>query len=52
LPEAIINHLLFLGWHPGNGKTQEIFSLGEATEIFDLKGLHSRGAVFSLEKLN
>lgn len=52
LPQAIINYLLFLGWHPGEGITQEIFSLEEAIKNFNLKGLHSRGAVFDLEKLN
>ncbi|KLL03829.1 MAG: glutamyl-tRNA synthetase [Mycoplasmataceae bacterium CE_OT135] len=52
LPQAIINYLLFLGWHPGEKITQEIFNLKEASESFDLKNLHSRGAVFALEKLN
>ncbi|RHZ35971.1 glutamate--tRNA ligase [endosymbiont GvMRE of Glomus versiforme] len=52
LPQAIINYLLFLGWHPGRGITQEIFNLKEAIENFNLKGLHTQGAVFTLEKLN
>jgi glutamyl/glutaminyl-tRNA synthetase len=52
LPQAIVNYLLFLGWHPGEGITQEFFSLKEAIESFNFKGLHSHGAVFTLEKLN
>ncbi|RHZ37550.1 glutamate--tRNA ligase [endosymbiont GvMRE of Glomus versiforme] len=52
LPQAIVNYLLFLGWHPGKGITQEIFDLKEAIENFNLKGLHSQGAVFTLKKLN
>jgi glutamyl/glutaminyl-tRNA synthetase len=52
LSSAIINYLLFLGWHPGEGATQEFFSLKEAIENFNLKGLHSGGAVFALEKLD
>ncbi|CAJ0828778.1 10691_t:CDS:2, partial [Entrophospora sp. SA101] len=39
-------------WHPGERATQEIFNLKEASGSFDLKSLHSRGAVFALEKLN
>jgi len=50
LPIAIVNYLLFLGWHPNT--TNEIFSLTEATQEFDLKNLNKRGAVYSLEKLN
>ena len=50
LPQAIVNYLLLLGWHPGT--TQEIFSLPEAARAFNLEGLNARGAVYELEKLN
>ena len=50
LPQAIVNYLLLLGWHPGT--TQEIFNLSEAEKEFNLEGLHARGAVYDLEKLN
>ncbi|MCE8158957.1 MAG: glutamate--tRNA ligase [Candidatus Moeniiplasma glomeromycotorum] len=50
LPPAIINYLLLLGWNPKT--TQEIFPLPEAIEKFNLTGLQSQSAVFSLEKLN
>ena len=52
LSQAIINYLLFLGWHPGLGATQEIFSLTEAIKAFKISGLHAKGAVYDLEKLN
>lgn len=52
LPQAIVNFLFFLGWHPSQTTTKEFFSLEEAIDNFDLKGLQSRSAVFSLEKLN
>jgi len=50
LPTAVINYLLFLGWHPGT--TQEFFSLSTAIASFGLTSLHARGAVFDLGKLN
>lgn len=50
--EAIINFIVFLGWHPGKGEEQEIFSLEELTERFSLEQIHKSGAVFDIEKLN
>ncbi|MCE8162818.1 MAG: glutamate--tRNA ligase [Candidatus Moeniiplasma glomeromycotorum] len=50
LPPAIINYLFLLGWNPKT--TQEIFSLPEAIEKFNLTGLQASRAVFSVEKLN
>lgn len=52
LPEAIINHLMFLGYHPKNEKKEEFFSLEEFIEEFDTKNLNSSSAMFSIEKLN
>ncbi len=49
LPEAILNFVAFLGWNP---KTeQEIFSLEQLTEAFDLTKINKAGAIFDLEKL-
>jgi len=49
LPEAILNFLALLGWsHP---KEQEIFSLDEFIQLFDLKDVSPVGPVFDLEKL-
>lgn len=52
LKEALINFIVLLGWNPGKGNTQEIFSLKELEQIFNLKQVHKAGAVFDLKKLN
>ncbi|MFA7209212.1 MAG: glutamate--tRNA ligase [Parcubacteria group bacterium] len=52
LKEAIINFVALLGWHPGEGETQEIYSLDELEKIFDIKRVHKAGAVFDLQKLD
>ena len=46
--DALINMLAFLGWNPGT--EQEIFSLDELVEAFDLKKVHKSGARFDLDK--
>lgn len=48
LPEAVTNMLAFLGWNPGT--EQEIFSLEELTEAFELGKVHKSGAKFNPEK--
>ncbi|EKE11677.1 MAG: hypothetical protein ACD_15C00037G0006 [uncultured bacterium] len=52
LPEALINFLALLGWNPGKGETQEIFSIAEIIQKFDLAHVHKAGAVFDLKKLD
>ena len=52
LPEAVVNFIALLGWHPGENETQEIFSVEELVEKFELKRVHKGGAVFDLEKLD
>ena len=52
LKEAIINFVALLGWNPGEGSTQEIFSMDELIEKFDLAKVHKAGAVFDLKKLD
>lgn len=47
-PEALINFLAFLGWNPGT--EQEIFSLRELVDAFDLYKVHKSGARFDIEK--
>lgn len=49
-PEALVNHLAFLGWSPSSG--QECFTLPELVESFDLARVHRAGAIFDVEKLN
>ena len=48
LPEALINHLVRLGWSHGD---QEIFSLDEMIELFDLPAVNNSAASFNAEKL-
>lgn len=52
LKEAIINFVALLGWNPGEGEVQEIFSIDELIEKFDLAHIHKAGAVFDLKKLD
>ena len=52
LEETLINFLVLLGWNPGGGSTQEIFSFEELIQAFDIKGLHKAGAVFDHKKLD
>lgn len=52
LKEAIINFVALLGWNPGEGSTQEIFSLEELIQKFDLTHVHKAGAVFDIKKLD
>jgi glutamyl-tRNA synthetase len=52
LKEAVINFVAMLGWNPGEGSVQEIFSMAELIEKFDLKKVHKAGAVFDLKKLD
>ena len=47
-PEAVINFLALLGWN--DGTDQEIFSLEELAEKFDLNRVHKAGAKFDPEK--
>jgi len=52
LKEALLNFVALLGWNPGEGSVQELFSLDELVEKFDLKKVHKAGAVFDLKKLD
>lgn len=48
LPEAFVNMLALLGWNPGTD--QEIFSMKELCEAFDLNKVSKSGARFNPEK--
>lgn len=52
LKEAIVNFVAMLGWNPGQGSTQEIFSMEELVEKFELSSVHKAGAVFDIKKLD
>ena len=47
-PEAVINFLALLGWN--DGTEQEIFTLDELVEKFDLNRIHKAGAKFDPDK--
>jgi glutamyl-tRNA synthetase len=47
-PEAVINFLALLGWN--DGTEQELFSLEELADKFDLNRVHKAGAKFDPEK--
>ncbi len=49
LPEALINYLALLGWHPSDDR--EEFTLEELTEIFSLTQVQKSGAAWDREKL-
>lgn len=49
LPEALLNFMAFTGWNPGG--EQEIYSLPELINLFDLSRIHKGGAIFNQEKL-
>lgn len=51
LPEAIMNFMALLGWHPEEDN-REVFGLKELAGEFNLKRIQKGGAVFNLEKLD
>lgn len=50
LPQALLNFLALLGWHPQDDR--ELFSLPELVAAFDLGRVQKAGAIFSTQKLN
>lgn len=48
-PDALINFLAFLGWNPGT--EQELFTLEELADAFDLERVHKAGARFDPDKI-
>lgn len=63
LPEALVNFMALLGWHPapespagdtvrGRSSERELFTLEELIAAFDLTRVQKAGAVFSVEKLD
>lgn len=49
LPQALLNYLVRLGWSHGD---QEVFSLDEMIELFDVSQVNRKAASFDTEKLN
>jgi len=50
LPEAMINFIAFLGWHPGTERY--IYSLPALIKEFSLERVQKSGAVFNLKRLD
>jgi nondiscriminating glutamyl-tRNA synthetase len=50
MPEAIINYLTQMSWTHPEGK--EIYSMEEATSLFDLDKISKSNAVFDVDRLN
>lgn len=48
-PDAMVNFLAFLGWNPGT--EQELFSLDDLVEAFELERVHKSGARFDPDKI-
>lgn len=49
LPEAMINYLALVGWHPEG--EQEIFTVAELTEVFSLERIQKSAGIFDEVKL-
>jgi nondiscriminating glutamyl-tRNA synthetase len=49
LPQALINYVALLGWHPGGDR--ELFTFDELSELFDIDRVGKAGAVFDISKL-
>jgi glutamyl/glutaminyl-tRNA synthetase len=49
LPQAMVNYLALLGWNPGT--EQEIFTMEELIEQYDLNKIQKGGAIFDEKKL-
>jgi glutamyl-tRNA synthetase len=50
LPEAMVNFLAFLGWSPGT--EEELFTLEELAERFEVTKVHKGGAIFDRDRLD
>ncbi len=53
LTPAVLNYVALLGWSPkGERSEQEIFSLDELVEAFDIAGISKSPAIFDIAKLD
>ncbi|MET0660800.1 MAG: glutamate--tRNA ligase [Steroidobacteraceae bacterium] len=48
LPEGLLNYLVRLGWSHGD---QEVFSLAELCQLFDIKDVNKSASAFNADKL-
>ncbi len=54
MPEAMVNYLAQMSWTPQveTGEAKEIFTLEEASKLFELERVSKSAAVFDLHRLN
>jgi glutamyl-tRNA synthetase len=52
LPEALLNYVVLVGWSPGEGEEQEIFTRDELINKFSLSGVNRSSGVFDIAKLS
>jgi len=52
IPDAIMNFVTLIGWAPGEGNEQEVFSREELVAAFSLEGINQSSGVFDPVKLN
>jgi len=50
LPDAILNYVALLGWSPGG--ENEIFTLNDLVDAFEINGISRSPAIFDIDKLN
>lgn len=51
LPEAVLNFVSLIGWAPGEGSDQEIFTRDELIQKFSLEGINPASGVFDMTKM-
>lgn len=51
LPEAVLNYVSLIGWAPGQGSDQEVFTRDELIAQFSLNGMNEASGVFDPVKL-
>jgi glutamyl-tRNA synthetase len=51
LPEAVLNFVSLIGWAPGEGSDQEIFTREELIAKFSLEGINPASGVFDMTKM-
>ncbi len=49
LPQALLNYLVRLGWSHGD---QEVFSIDEMVDLFDIKDVNRKASAFNTDKLD
>lgn len=51
LPEALFNYVVLVGWAPGQGSNQEVFTREDLIKQFTLEGINLSSGLFDYNKL-